>query len=134
MSWSSSRGQLARFVALGAANSIATYLIYLALLRFTGYAIAYTVAYAAGIAISYVANAYLVFRTRMSVKSAATYPLVYLFQYVAGLVIISLLIDLLAVPAWLAPWIATAILVPATFVLTRLVLKTKEPHGARDHQ
>lgn len=134
MKWSSDRGRFGRFVALGIANSLATYLIYLALLGFIGYALAYTVAYVCGIGISYAANSMLVFRTRMTVRSAATFPLVYVFQYVAGLVIIALLVEVLAVPAWLAPWIATAVLVPASFVLTRFVLSAKVPDAPRDHQ
>jgi len=129
---SSSAGQAARFVALGGVNAVVTYLIYLALLRWTGYAIAYTVSYVLGIAISYVMNSMVVFRTRMSVRSAAAFPLVYLFQYLVGLALVAAQIELLAVPAWLAPWIATAVLIPASFFLTRYVLH--RPHAPRHDQ
>ena len=131
---SAGRGQLLRFVAVGGANAVATYLIYLLVLKFTGYAVAYTVSYVAGIAISYVANSRLVFRAKMSVGTAARFPLVYLFQYLAGLALLALLVEWLRIPAWLAPWIVTALLVPASFLLTKRVLVPKVKHASCDHQ
>jgi putative flippase GtrA len=109
----------------GAANALATYLLYLALLPFIGYKLAYTVSYVVGIALAYLMNSAFVFRVPMSVRSAARFPLVYVFQYVAGLALVTAQVELLSIPAWLAPWIATAILVPASFVLTRFVLGAK---------
>jgi putative flippase GtrA len=82
--WSCSP-QALRFVAAGGANALATYLVYLAMLRYVGYPVAYTTSYVLGIAFSYVANARLVFRTPMSAKSAARFPLVCVFQYLAGM-------------------------------------------------
>jgi putative flippase GtrA len=120
---SGERRQFPLFVALGAANAVATYLIYLALLPFVGYAIAYTISYASGIVISYVANSVAVFRAPMNVKSAIRFPLVYVFQYVAGMALMWLQIELLSIPAWLAPWIATIFLLPASFLLTRRMLR-----------
>jgi putative flippase GtrA len=114
-----------RFVLAGAANALATYLLYLALLPFIGYKLAYTVSYVVGIALAYLMNSAFVFRVPMSVRSAARFPLVYVFQYVAGLALVTAQVELLSIPAWLAPWIATAILVPASFVLTRFVLGAK---------
>ena len=110
-------------MAVGATNSILTYLIYLALLGPVGYAVAYTISYACGIAFSYVANSVAVFKTQMNVKSAARFPLVYAVQYLAGLALMWLQIEVLGVPAWLAPWIATVLLLPLTFVLSRRLLR-----------
>jgi len=124
-----------RFVLVGATNSILTYLIYLALLGVVGYAVAYTISYACGIAFSYVANSVAVFKAPMNAKSALRFPLVYAFQYLAGLGLMWLQIDVLGVPAWLAPWVATAILLPLTFLLTRRFLRgradTPGSEGAR---
>jgi putative flippase GtrA len=118
-------GQFWRFVAVGAANSIVTYLIYLALLQFVGYAVAYTVSYACGIAFSYIANSLAVFRAPMSVKSAVRFPMVYLAQYLLGMALMWLFVDVLEIAAWLAPWITTVVLVPVSFVLTRRMLRGK---------
>ena len=123
-----------RFVLLAGTNTILTYLIYLALLGVAGYALAYTISYACGIAFSYVANSVAVFKTPMNASSALRFPLVYVFQYLAGLCLMWLLIDVLGVHAWLAPWIATAILLPFTFVLTRRFLRGRPgatPGGVR---
>ena len=121
MKWNSE--EFGRFVLVGATNTILTYLIYLALLDIVGYAVAYTISYACGIAFSYVANSVAVFKAPMTAKSALRFPLVYAFQYLAGLGLMWLQVDVLGVPAWLAPWVATAILVPCSFVLTRLFLR-----------
>jgi putative flippase GtrA len=131
---SSSGWQLARFVLLGGANAVLTWLIYLALLHWTGYALAYTISYVLGIGFSYLANAILVFNAPMTARSAATFPLVYVFQYVAGLALVAAQIEWFGVPAWLAPWIATALLVPASFILTRTILVRKPPNAARHDQ
>ena len=129
MNRSSSRGQLPRFLVVGAANTIATYLIYLALLQYMGYAPAYSISYVAGIALAYVANSVFVFRAPMSAGSAVRFPLVYLFQYLAGLALMWVQVDVLSIPAWLAPWIATALLVPASYLVTQRVLLPKAKHA-----
>ena len=131
---SSSRAELARFVAIGAGNAIATYLIYLALLQLVAYPFAYSVSYVAGIAISYVANSMIVFRAPMSLRAALRFPLVYVFQYLAGLALLALLVELASVPAWLAPWIVTAVLVPASYILTKRVIVPKAKHAPGHHQ
>lgn len=119
------------FAAVGAANTIATYLVYLAILPMAGYVVAYTVSYVAGIGFSYVANSRFVFRARMGGRSLALYPLAYIAQYLAGLGLVALQVELLGVPAWLAPWLAVVVLLPAGFVATRFILRN---HAARDHQ
>lgn len=123
MKRSSSRSEFVRFLVAGGTNAVVTYLIYLAALPFTGYAIAYTVSYLLGIAFSYVANSKAVFGTAMNARSAARFPLVYVFQYAVGMLLMWLQVDVLGIPAWLAPWIATALLTPLSFLLTRKLLR-----------
>lgn len=134
MSKSSRRREVSRFIAVGAGNAIATYLLYLLLLQFVAYPIAYTLSYVAGIAISYVANSKLVFGSTMSAGSAARFPLVYAFQYVAGMALLAMLVEWLSVPAWLAPWIVTALLLPASYLLTRRILVPPTTHATSDHR
>lgn len=131
---SSSRSEKVRFLAIGAGNAIATYLLYLLLLRIVPYPVAYSLSYLAGIAISYVANSMLVFRAPMSRASAVRFPLVYVFQYAAGLALLAILVEFLAVPPWIAPWIVTAVLIPASYVLTRHVLVSRVKNATSDHQ
>jgi putative flippase GtrA len=58
--------RFARFVAVGAANTAASYAAYLLLLLFLDYRIAYTVAFFAVLALGYWAHATFVFRARFA--------------------------------------------------------------------
>jgi putative flippase GtrA len=112
-----------RYVAAGAANTLATYLAYLLLLRWMPYAVAYSVVYVAGIALSYFLNARWVFRTAGSWRSFLLYPSVYGVQYLVGLAALYLVVDGLGLPRELAPLIATAATLPLGFLMTRRILQ-----------
>ena len=126
MKRSSSRGQFARFALVAGLNTVATYLVYLALLQFVAYPFAYTVSYVLGIAMAYVANSKAVFGSKMSVKTAVRFPLVYLFQYAASMALMWLQIDVLGVPAWIAPWVVVVVMMPLSFLLTRRLLRPRD--------
>jgi putative flippase GtrA len=117
------RGEALRFVIAGAINTAVTYAIYLALLPWSGYAVAYTIAYVTGIALSYVLNTWYVFRVRRDLRGLALFPLVYLAQYLIGMLVLSLSVSSFGVPEKFALLISIAITVPMTFVLSRLFLK-----------
>jgi putative flippase GtrA len=117
------RGEALRFVIAGAINTAVTYAIYLALLPWSGYAVAYTIAYVTGIALSYVLSTWYVFRVRRDLRGLALFPLVYLAQYLIGMLVLSLSVSSFGVPEKFALLISIAITVPMTFVLSRLFLK-----------
>ena len=75
--------RFARFLVVGAANTAASYAVYLLLLLVVDYRIAYTVAYVAGLALGYWAHATFVFRARLGVRSAVAYVATYAAMYVA---------------------------------------------------
>lgn len=110
-----------RFLVSGGFNTALTYLLYLVLFRFLSYSISYTIAFAAGIIIAYTLNRYFVFRSHRGVKTVALFPLVYLVQYLAGLGIVSLWVEVFGWNAVFAPIAAIALTVPLTFILSRLV-------------
>lgn len=116
------RGEALRFLLAGAANTAATYAAYLALLPLIGYTLAYSIAYVAGIGVSYVLNTRYVFRTTGSTRKFAIYPLVYLVQYTAGLTVLRTAVSL-GTPERLALLASIGVSVPLTFLLSRLVLK-----------
>ncbi len=116
------RGQALRFLLSGAANTAATYLLYLALQLVLPYQVAYALAFVAGIGLAYALNVWFVFRTGHTRSRALAFPLVYLFQYVAGALLLALLVEKLGVSQELAPLVVVAITIPATFVLSRFIL------------
>lgn len=125
------RHEARRFLVAGAVNTAATYGVYLALLPATNYTIAYSIAFVAGIVLSYVLNTRYVFRVAGSVRRFAIYPLVYLAQYLAGLGVLHAAVTLFGVDEGIALLASIAVSVPLTFLLSRVVLKagTATPAG-----
>ena len=112
-----------RFLVSGAANTALTYLVYLGLLQVTGYQVAYFIAYACGILLSYYLNLRFVFRAEGSRSKLAMYPLVYAVQYLLGMAILWVAVEQLGLPPWLAVVCPIVLSIPVTFTLSRLILK-----------
>jgi putative flippase GtrA len=108
-----------RFVAAGVVNTAATYVAYLALLQVAVYHVAFTLAFVAGILLSYALNARFVFRRPASWRSAWRFPLIYVLQYALGLALVSICVEWLRAPTWLAPLMALVVTVPLTYLAMR---------------
>ena len=109
----------ARFLLAGLANTAGTYLLYLLLLRWCGYRSAYTLAFLAGIVIAYELNRIFVFRARRDATSMFAVPLIYGLQYIVGLGIVMVAVEVISVPRSYAPILSIAVTVPMTFLLNR---------------
>jgi putative flippase GtrA len=118
-------GEFFRFLLVGAANTVSSYLLYLLLLAFFPYLIAYSLAYCIGIVISYFLNVRFVFRQRVSLATFLAFPLVYLVQYGLGALILWLLVDNAGVSPALAMAGVIAATIPVTFLTSRLVLRKR---------
>ncbi|RZT41540.1 GtrA family protein [Cupriavidus agavae] len=116
-----------RFLLSGGINTVATYAIYLVLVQFLQYQIAYTVTYLIGIALGYALNAFWVFRSGPNVKSAIGYPIVYLGQYGLGIGLLWVFVDLLHIDQRIAPALVIVITLPIMFMLSRLVFRKTAP-------
>ncbi len=115
--------EFGRFLIVGAANTGAAYAVYLALVHWLRYELAYAIAYAAGIVVAYLLNAGFVFREPLRARSALRFPLVYVVQFVVGIVVLRVAIGVFAAPHWLAFASSIAATVPLTFVLSRRVVR-----------
>ncbi|HEY8036079.1 MAG TPA: GtrA family protein [Methylobacter sp.] len=113
-----------RFLLGGGINTAFTYAIYIALNLAMGYQSAYLIAYLTGVVFAYCFNAVIVFRTPLSWKGFFSYPLVYLFQYGASAMLLGILVNIWRVSETLAPLIVTVGMIPLTYVLSMLVLRT----------
>jgi len=125
----STKREVFRFIFWGAINTLSGYLIYVVLLRFFPYLIAYSIAYALGIFLSYFLNSKFVFDQELKLSKAIRYPLVYLMQFLLGATCLYLLVQLLRVNKFLAPFIVVMITIPVTFFLSRRVVKGKAEKG-----
>jgi len=112
----------ARFVAGGALNTALSYLVYLALQWIMDYQLAFLVAYLAGIALSYLINAILVFHQPLSWRTALRFPLVYIVQYFLSAILLALLVELLGISARIAPLVVAVALLPVTYLMARHAL------------
>lgn len=116
-----------RFLVCGALNTAASYAIYWMLLPILPYAVAYTVSFFATVISGYTLNTRFVFRAPWSWQRLAAFPLVHLFNYAFGLGVVWLWVTVLVLDARVAPVVATLVGLPLNFMLTRLVVKQKQP-------
>ena len=116
-------GEFLRFLVMGGANTIVAYAIYLLLLHWMRYEIAYTIGYAVGIAMAYLLSSRFVFRQPFRRRSAARFPLVYVAQFLISFVLLRIAVEWLRVPEWLALGFAVVATIPVTFVLSRWIIR-----------
>jgi putative flippase GtrA len=116
--------QFARFLVAGAINTVTSYGIFVALLQFMPYLAAYTIAYIAGVLLSYLLLTTFVFHTRRRLTTALRFPLVYIAQYLTGSAVIVALVEAWHVRAWIAAIVAIVATVPLSFLLSRTILRT----------
>jgi putative flippase GtrA len=112
-------GFLGRFLVSGAANTLATYALYLVLLNPLGHRLGYSLAFAAGVVLAYGLNRGYVFRSHAGWRSVIAVPLIYILQYVLGLGIVEAWVSWLALPAALAPLAAIGLTLPLTYLLSK---------------
>lgn len=117
------------FLMGGALNTGISYLLFLILQIYLHYQVAYGIAYAFGVVISYWYNANFVFQVPPSWIGLFYYPIVYVVQYVASALLLSTLVEALDMPAQLAPLLVTGVMIPATYVMTRHVLRWSHAPG-----
>ena len=98
-------------------------MIYVCLLWLCPYGVAYTISYAAGIFLSYWLNAMFVFQEPLSIARALQYPLVYAVQYLLGLGLLFLLVEVTHVSKIIAPVLIVIVTLPITFLLSRYLIR-----------
>jgi len=112
---------------VGGLNTVLSYLIYLIFVYFISYLIAYTIAFALSIVISYSLNTYYVFNAPWRWRKLVQFPIVYLVQYIASILLMSLLIEYMAVDERVAPLVVVVLVLPITYVLSKWVIQEKMP-------
>ena len=115
--------EFSKFIFFGVVNAALSYVIYVILVFFLAYPTAYTIAYLAGIFISYYLNSRFVFKSEMRLTKAMQYPVVYIVQYVIGISLLYLLVELCEINKVIAPVFVVIVTIPVTFVLSRFIIK-----------
>lgn len=129
----------ARFLVGGAGTTLVSYAVYLGLLHWLPYLGAYWIAFAVGIAWSYLTNTLFVFRTRPTMARALAFPLVYLAQWAFGSIVLVGAVDGMHVPASIGPLVVVIASLPLTYFLSKWILTARgssapagEARGAGD--
>lgn len=112
-----------RFLGAGAGNTVVTYLLYLGLIRVINYNIAYAICYVVGIVFSYWLNLRFVFKTSGSLTKFVLYPVVYLMQFLFGILILNLIVQQLHMPKEYAPIAIIFLTLPVTYLLSKAILE-----------
>jgi putative flippase GtrA len=111
-----------RFILVGGVNTLITFGIYALLLLVMPYLVAYTTTYVIGIFFSYLLNTRFVFKGSFGIKKALQYPLVYLVQYLVGLVALYILVDNFNINRLLASPLIILVTIPVTFLMSRWII------------
>ena len=116
------------FLLVGGSTTIMSYATYLILLLAIPYTAAYVASFAIGIVWSYTVNARYVFKARWSWRGMFSYPFAYTAQIVGGVLIVYFSVRYLHVPNTLAPAIAITLTLPATYLLSRWIIRRDCEH------
>lgn len=120
-----------RFLVSGGFNTAVTYALYLVLLQFFPYWFSYSLTFAIGIGLAYLLSRYFVFGAPRAGKRILLFPAVYLVQYLAGLLIVFVWVDVLLWYPTLAPLASLVVTIPITFILTKWVFNASKEAGPR---
>lgn len=115
--------EISRFLVTGGLNTALSYVTYLLLLLVFPYIVAYSIAYVLSIFTAYVLHSKIVFNEQLDKKKASMYPVLYLGLYFLNTGLLYLLVQHLGVDEILAPIVVLIVVVPATYVFGRLVIK-----------
>ena len=118
-----------RFLVVGGLNTLLSYALYLLILQFADYTLAYTLSYVSGIFIAYAFNSFFVFRTPFSWQKGIQYPLVYLGQYLLGLGILWIEVTWLNLDERVMPLVNVIILIPITYIFNKWLLMRRSPYA-----
>jgi putative flippase GtrA len=130
-SGSGTRGAPLRFILAGGLNTAVTFVLYVTLLAFLPHPVAYSVTFMVGVVLSYLLNRSFVFKSVGGVTTMLLFPMVYVVQYLVGLLVVLVWVDILGLPAELASIAAVIVTLPITYGLLRWVFVTRHEPSER---
>ncbi len=113
----------------GGINTAFTYALYLLLDLVLSYRVAFTASYIVGVVFAYFYNSLVAFKTPLSLKKFLQFPAVYLVQYLLSIGLLEVFVQVLRVNTTLAPIYVLIIVTPVTYLLSKLIIKGKNPPG-----
>ncbi|MBF0603831.1 MAG: GtrA family protein [Nitrospirae bacterium] len=124
--------QILSFLVVGLVNTFGTYIIYIVLLQFIEYWLAFTITNVVGVVIAVVGNGKFSFRTQPSVKAMFAYGIFFVCYYIISMAMVVQMVRI-HVSHELAPLIAVVVLLPFSFVCTRYAISGRFLNKDEDH-
>lgn len=119
-----SNAEFLKFVLVGGANTVLGYVLFALLTPFMHYGIAYSISYVIGVVFAYVANSLFVFHEPLAWRKFMAFPLVYVVQYLIGITLLPVLIELLRFDPLIAQPVVIVVTMPVTYLLSRLIVRS----------
>lgn len=116
--------QVVGFFFVSGGRTFLSYGVYLVALTFASYVIAFTLSYGAGFVFSLKANTRYVFGSAITRQRILRYAVVYVASYLTALLLLTVAIRLLHIPAALAPLAVIPIMFPVNLFVERHALTT----------
>lgn len=116
--------QVVGFFFVSGGRTFLSYGVYLAVLPFASYVIAFTLSYVAGFIFSLAANTRYVFGSAITRRRIVRYAAIYVASYLTALVLLTAAIKLVHIPAALAPLAVIPIMFPLNLFAERHALTT----------
>jgi putative flippase GtrA len=117
-----------RFLAVGAANTLLTWLFFALLVTWLPHQIALILAYLLGIVVAWLGNSRWVFRSRPGWLQAGVYPLIYLTTWLINAGLLEWMIVVHDIGPRSGQAMALVIVVPISFILNAALLDSRRPN------
>ena len=117
-----------RFVLLGGANTLLTWIFFAILVGWTGHQLALILAYALGVSIAWLGNSRWVFRARPGPMQMVVYPLIYLTTWLVNAGLLEWLVTIREIGPRLSQALALLVIVPLSFSLNAALLDARRPN------
>lgn len=111
-----------RFTLSGIINTILTYVVYAILSFYLSYDVSYLLAFTLGVVISLFLNSKFVFRSGLTISKTVFFPVIYICQFVLGVVILKIMVEVIDLNIYIAPVLVSIILLPLGFLWSKKLL------------
>jgi putative flippase GtrA len=111
-----------KFLLLGVVNTLISYCIYLFLLGYSPYLIAFSLSYLFSLVFTFHVNRRYIFKPKKE-KSIIVYTLIYILNYIVSVVTLSILINFFFVSEKIAPILTVFIAYPVNYLSMNLFFK-----------
>lgn len=116
------RRQFVRFLQVGVTNTVGTYMLYLALIFFLPYPIAYSITFVVGVLFSAWLNARFSFTTDLTGHTLIRFIIVYAISFTLSIQLLIFCVEVINIAPTIAPLLVLAVFTPINFLGSKLAL------------